>query len=104
MPRYHFHIVDGRELSDPKGTELANDAAAEAHALELASFFSRLEEQTGERYEQVKVVSDSGDELFRLNVPNAPTDESARARLFSDPKLKCATGNFGAHARQPADE
>jgi len=102
MPRYHFHIVDGRQLSDPKGIELANDEAAKSHALELASFFSRLEEQTGERYEQVKVVSDGGNELFRLNVPKAPTDEIAKARSFGDAEPKRAAG--GSQAQQPSDD
>jgi hypothetical protein len=36
MPRYFFHIADGREILDREGTELADDAEARAQAVMLA--------------------------------------------------------------------
>jgi hypothetical protein len=37
MPRYYFHLTDGKETLDPhKGTELAGNAAAREEALVLA--------------------------------------------------------------------
>jgi hypothetical protein len=33
MPRYHFHVVDGRDYTDLQGTELPDLDAARAEAL-----------------------------------------------------------------------
>ncbi|HEX8225015.1 MAG TPA: hypothetical protein VF605_14445 [Allosphingosinicella sp.] len=33
MPRFHFHVEDGRSYSDDEGAELADAAAARAYAL-----------------------------------------------------------------------
>lgn len=32
MPRYYFHVIDGRNIPDDHGTELPNDVAAIAEA------------------------------------------------------------------------
>jgi hypothetical protein len=38
MPRYHFHITNGREsLDNPKGMDLPGNAAARQEAVVLAS-------------------------------------------------------------------
>ena len=36
MPRYHFHVADGRDYPDLQGTELADLAAARREALRFA--------------------------------------------------------------------
>jgi len=63
MPRYHFHIVDGHQLSDVKGIELPSEEAARQHAQELAESFTRP-------YRAVRVVTHDGNELFRVDVPD----------------------------------
>jgi len=37
MPRFHFHIIDGRALVDDHGAELADVEAAKAEAVKLIS-------------------------------------------------------------------
>lgn len=36
MPRYHFHVIDGEDFIDRKGTELAGPGEAKTHALQYA--------------------------------------------------------------------
>lgn len=33
MPRYFFHVIDGREIRDEEGTELPNIYVAQAEAI-----------------------------------------------------------------------
>lgn len=63
MPRYHFHLVDGRQLTDIKGIELSGESAARIHAEQLADSF-------GDPFRCVRVVSNEGKELFRVKVPD----------------------------------
>ena len=68
MPRYHFHLVDGYQISDVKGMELANDDAARRHAEDLArSAF-------GEHHRAIRVMRDDGHELFRVDLTGQPGD------------------------------
>jgi hypothetical protein len=41
MPRYHFHIVDGVSVFDPKGLALPDERAAQHHAKLAARNFRR---------------------------------------------------------------
>jgi hypothetical protein len=36
MPRFHFHILDGKNLNDDNGAELADTGAAKIEAVRLA--------------------------------------------------------------------
>jgi len=60
MPRYHFHLVDGYQLSDVKGVDLPNDEAARRHAEELSrSAF-------GDQYRAIRVIGENGKEISRI--------------------------------------
>ena len=67
MPRYHFHLLDGQQLSDVKGIELPSHSAARAHAGQLAKAFH-------EPFRAIRVTSESGEELFRVNVDEDSKD------------------------------
>jgi NADH dehydrogenase FAD-containing subunit len=41
MPRYHFHIIDGVKVFDPKGMALPDAQAARQHAKIAARAFRR---------------------------------------------------------------
>jgi hypothetical protein len=62
MPRYHFHLVDGAQLSDVKGITLSDDAEARRYAEQMARSW-------GEPYRAIRVVSE-GNELFRVQLPD----------------------------------
>jgi hypothetical protein len=68
VPRYHFHVVDGRELFDSQGTVFPDEAAARAHAEDMARFFGRLS-RGGDDYHAIKVIDADGTFLFRVDVP-----------------------------------
>jgi hypothetical protein len=36
MPRFHFHVQDGRDVPDPEGTELPDAEAARREAISAA--------------------------------------------------------------------
>lgn len=36
MPKYYFHVIDGRNIPDDHGTELLDDTAAQTEAREVA--------------------------------------------------------------------
>ena len=43
MPRYYFHVIDGREIIDNEGTELADLRQARIEAIHLAGSILRDE-------------------------------------------------------------
>ena len=43
MPRYYFHVIDGREIIDNEGTELAGLREARVEAIHLAGSILRDE-------------------------------------------------------------
>jgi hypothetical protein len=70
LPRYHFHVEDGRSYPDPDGTELASAEAARHEAVRLAGRL--LEDHAREFWDTgrwwVKVTDDAGRVLFRLEL------------------------------------
>lgn len=64
MRRYHFHIVDGVEVFDPRGALLPSDDAARKHAENLASNI------VDRRTKAIRVTNDEGAVLFRVPVQN----------------------------------
>lgn len=67
MPRYHFHLVDGHQLTDIKGVELSDDIAARKHAEQMADSF-------GQPYRAIRVVGSDGGEIFRVNMSDRKGD------------------------------
>ena len=62
VPRYHFHLLNGQQLSDVKGIELPGHDAARVHA-------ERLAQTHGPPFRAIRVTSEEGgEELFRVNV------------------------------------
>ena len=43
MPRYHFHLRDGKNFMDPKGVDLPNDEAAKYHGAQMAAQIGRID-------------------------------------------------------------
>jgi hypothetical protein len=76
MPRYYFHVHDGREIRDHEGVELPDLAQARAQALTASGEMLRdygLEFWTGHHW-QMYVEDESGKTVLRLNF-SAETDE-----------------------------
>jgi hypothetical protein len=69
MPRYHFHIVDGVRVFDPKGLALPDEQAAQHHAKLAARNFRRNLERGDFR---VRVTDEQG----RIVYEAAPDEES----------------------------
>ncbi len=67
MPRYHFHLVDGQQLTDIRGVDLPGHGAARKYAEQLAGSF-------GSRYRAVRVIAADGAELFRVNISDRKDD------------------------------
>ncbi|AOF88646.1 hypothetical protein [Sinorhizobium sp. RAC02] len=68
MPRYFFHVLDGRAAIDDKGLFLANESQARVEALRGASEMLADEEMNiwlGNEW-MMAVVDDGGNVLFKL--------------------------------------
>lgn len=68
MPRYFFHIIDGRDAPDETGTELEGPAEARLQALNTTGQLLREggdEFWSGHEW-RMHVTDDRGEELFVL--------------------------------------
>jgi len=66
--RYHFHIVDGINLHDYRGTVLSDESQARVYANEMMTYVARAK-RTEKHKKFIKVTNDSGAEVFRVAVP-----------------------------------
>jgi hypothetical protein len=69
MPRYFFHVIDGRSIIDRDGTEFPNLRHARAEAIRLAGAILRDEGDTfwdGTEW-QMNVTDVSGQSVLKLN-------------------------------------
>ena len=68
MPRYHFHIEDGRNIPDCEGIELQDDEEALRHAMEVGSDAVNAlgEELWNGNLWQMKVVDETGRRIVTL--------------------------------------
>jgi hypothetical protein len=69
MPRYHFHIIDGVKVFDPKGMALPDADAARQQARLTARTFRR--NMRGEGF-KVRVTDERGQVVYEAH----PDDES----------------------------
>jgi hypothetical protein len=65
MPRYHFHIIDGVDLRDYRGTELSDEDEARRYAEDMAQTVARWPSDKSRR---IKVTDDTGREVLALPV------------------------------------
>jgi hypothetical protein len=69
MPRYFFHVIDGKELPDNVGTVLANADEARAEAIVLSG--AMLKESASTFWNngqwQMRVVDEAGEKVCALN-------------------------------------
>jgi hypothetical protein len=65
MPRYFFHVIDGKDIPDTEGTELADIEEARAEAVVLSGELLRdLGGQFWNSSEwQIRVEDDAGDKV-----------------------------------------
>ena len=73
MPRYYFHVIDGRDIIDSEGTELANLRQARIEAIHLAG----------------SILRDEGDEFWNgeqwhMNVTDASGQSVLKLRFSAD--------------------
>jgi len=73
MPRYYFHIVDGRKIIDNEGSELAGLKEARMEAIHLAD----------------SILRDEGDEFWNaeqwhMNVTDASGQSVLKRRFSAD--------------------
>jgi hypothetical protein len=69
MSTYHFHIVDGREIQDPRGLDLPTDDAAQRYGQQLANGLRPVWLAVdGEKRTFVQVVDESGKTVARCKV------------------------------------
>jgi hypothetical protein len=66
--RYHFHIIDGINLSDYRGTVLANETQARVHADEMMAYVAKAK-RIDKQPKFIKVTDENGGEVFRVPVP-----------------------------------
>ena len=69
MPRYYFHVIDGREIIDNEGTELAGLREARVEAIHLAGSILRDEGDKfwkGEKW-HMNVTDASGLSVLKLH-------------------------------------
>jgi hypothetical protein len=69
MPRYFFHVIDGRSIIDNEGTEFPNLRYARAEAIRLAGAILRDEGDTfwnGTEW-HMNVTDASGQSVLKLN-------------------------------------
>jgi hypothetical protein len=77
MPKFHFEIVDGYRIEDPRGMDLATDRQAVALADQIAEQIAKDVE--GNSLKAVVVKSDSGEEIYKTPIqrdspPTSPED------------------------------
>lgn len=73
--RYHFHIIDGINLHDYRGTILADESQARVYADEMMAHVARA--KRNERHQKfIKVTDADGAEVFRIPVPVAKAGRS----------------------------
>ena len=68
MPRYYFHVIDGRDIIDSEGTELADLREARIEAIQLAGSILRDEGDkfwNGEEW-HMNVTDASGQSVLKL--------------------------------------
>jgi hypothetical protein len=69
MPVYHFHVVGGRKLFDPRGLDLPGDEAARHYGRQLADGLKSDElARPGYVPTFVEVVDEAGNTLTRCEV------------------------------------
>ena len=69
MPRYYFHVIDGREIIDNEGTELSALKEARVEAIHLAGSILRDEGDkfwNGEQW-HMTVTDASGQSVLKLH-------------------------------------
>jgi hypothetical protein len=70
MPRYFFHVHDGKDMPDNVGTNFPNDEAAENEAVVLAG--EMLKELDGDFWNEsnwrLEVLDESGAQVCQLEV------------------------------------
>ena len=68
MPRYFFHVIDGKELPDNVGTVLANADEARAEAIVLSGAMLKESASTfwNNGASQMRVVDEAGDKVCAL--------------------------------------
>ncbi|HEV7255253.1 MAG TPA: hypothetical protein VGN97_19370 [Mesorhizobium sp.] len=69
MPRFFFHVMDGRALIDHEGTEVPDAQAARAEALRTAGEILRSEGTShwaGDKW-QMTVADEKGNTVFSLS-------------------------------------
>ena len=76
MPRYFFHVIDGRDIIDNEGTELSGLKAARTEAIHLAGAILRDEGDAfwkGEEW-QMNVTDLTGQSVLKLRFSAADQD------------------------------
>jgi hypothetical protein len=66
MPKFHFEIVYGYRIEDPRGIDLATDSQAKVLADQIAEQIANDEE--GNSLKAVVVKADSGEEIYRTAI------------------------------------
>lgn len=81
MPRYFFHLEDGKRIPDDEGTELPDLQAARSQAVQLAGAMlnDHPEEFWNSREWRLVVTDDKRRILFALSFRAIATDELPRS-------------------------
>jgi hypothetical protein len=70
MPKFHFELIDGYRIEDPRGMDLANDRQAVALADQIAE---QIAKDVGPNFLKAVVVkTDSGEEIYKTPIPKDP--------------------------------
>jgi uncharacterized protein YegJ (DUF2314 family) len=66
--RYHFHVIDGIDICDYRGTILADEYEARIYAKQMMAVVARASRtETNQKF--IQVTDNDGAEIFRLAVP-----------------------------------
>lgn len=66
--RYHFHVIDGIDICDYRGTILADEYEARIYAKQMMAVVARAS-RTEKNQKFIQVTDNDGAEVFRLAVP-----------------------------------
>ena len=71
MPRFYFHLIGTREITDPDGEDLPNTEAAVLHAYAVAKDLARNRTNASISDQAIRILNESGQEVERVQLRDA---------------------------------
>ena len=75
MPRFYFHLIGTREITDPNGEDLPNTEAGVLHAYAVAKDLARNRTDASIADQAIRILNESGQEVDRVRLRDAIENE-----------------------------